>query len=155
MPTPVTEQVIAKIITTLEALRTLTGVPEMHDLLVERNRDTEVSHFPTIVVVDGNWDPDEDSFHGATVYTMEVGVECYLQAETHAELGRKMSVFHAEVVKAMLADVTLGGLTQNVTELAGFRDLDRTAGRTPQGGISVNFAVSYWTESGDPYTTAG
>jgi hypothetical protein len=145
MPDTIRERVISAV---EAAMQTLSGVT------VERNRDTEVSTFPFINVLDGGQDPDYGT-HGLTRYVMTVTLELFVSATTEAGLGPALNALYGQVVQALYADATLAGLTADRTEAALTEpDLSRAEGIGPTMGAALDVTLDYWTPFGDPFTLA-
>jgi hypothetical protein len=133
------------------ALQAITGV---YNLRVERNRDTEVTKFPTLVQIDGP-QRAEHAFTGSVLYTATVRVEAYVQAnETGLTTAQMLDQLYGKVVQALAADPTLGGKAVDVTERDLDTDTDRAPGHAPGGALLCAFDVMYETAEGDPFTRA-
>lgn len=146
MPTPVREQVLAAIKVKLAAIAGIAG------LVVERNRDAEVQSFPTLVIVDGDMAADNSINSASTQYEMEVIVEGYVVASEYESLGMAVSTLQAEVVKALTADYTLGGIAFDINEMQTSVDVNRNDGQSPAAFFATVFIAQFHTKQGDPYT---
>ena len=88
----------------------------------------------------------------ATRYNLDVDVEGYARASTDALLGPAVNALYGELVKAALADHTLGGLSVDVQE-GNLQDvyIDDEASK-PTGAFAMTFTIQYSTAGGDPFT---
>ena len=148
MAVTVREQVLAAFFAKLEAI---TGV---YGLSVERNRDTEVTGFPTVVQADGPVRADR-LFSSTTTYTAQVDVEAYVQADaTGKTREEQLDELYGKVVQAVTADPTLGGLAVDVQEIELATRPDRTPGHMTGGALLASFEIMFETVEGDPFTQA-
>ena len=140
------EQVLAAIKTALDAV--LPG-------RVERNRTKEVNlktETPRLVMLDGGHELREDQT-GEDEYRLSVDVDIYAAARSDAELGPALNTLWAEVVKALQADLSLGGLTQDIRQ-ADMSDPEvlKESGAPPAITAQVSFDVFFATAERDPFT---
>ena len=146
MTQTIRERILAAFTTKLENITTVI------DLNVERNRTTEVTKYPTLIVIDGNQSTD-NSNTSFTTYQLQVSVEGYVQDDAD-KVGSAVNTLYGETVKAILADITLGNLCFDIQEEDMVVDLDRGEGHAPQMAFLLQFSVSYMTKQNDPYTLA-
>ena len=146
MADTVRERVLAAFKTTLEGL-TVFG------LSVERNRDTQVTEFPALVMRDGEPQPDDTFATYVTRYVMPVEVEGYVRTDEDGKtVEQKIDQLYGLVVQALLADPTLGGLAVDVAEQPTAVQRDTAEGHPDCGAFLTTFLVEFWTRQGDPYT---
>lgn len=143
----VREQVLAAFKARLDGI----SVP---NLLVERNRDIPVEHYPSVVMVDGGQSPDVDQ-PGVKIVRMRVDVEMYVKANTYGELAGAFDALYGSVVRAVMADRTLGDLAVDIDE-GELQDplTGREEGVGPTQATSLAFEVEYWVDPDDPDTLA-
>jgi hypothetical protein len=148
MASTVREQILAAFFTALKALE-----GTVYKLTAQRDRDTEVSEYPALVLLAGEQSADDSFATGVTRYVLTVTVEGYVQetddGKTTAE---KIDELYGKVLQAALSDRTLGGLAVDVREQPLEQQIDRSAGHPPGGAFSLPFEIEYWTRQGDPFT---
>lgn len=132
-----------------------TGLPPLvSGVRVERNRDTQVQHFPTVNVLEGALDSGEESDRestGATSYVLRVPIEMFVQTETSAALGPALNELYGRIVTLLKADRTLGGLAIDLREGASDPEIGRLPNQRPVGARELMIAISFWTAEDDPY----
>lgn len=122
-------------------------VPEA---VIERNRDIEVTSFPAVVMVDRGQSIGQDDT-GIKRVRMGVDVEMYAAAPTFDQLAGALDRLYSAVVKAVLADHTLGGVAVDVAEDdMTDPEIDRAEGRGPNIAASLGFNIEYWVAEDDP-----
>lgn len=144
MTDTIRERIIAALETKYSQISTIAG------LIVERNRDTPVQEFPTLVIIDGQQSPSYDDT-GITRYDMEVFVEGYVRAASN-DLGTANNALYGAVLKKTMEDITLGGLCFDIRERDMLPDINRNEGEKPEAGFSLLLSVSYLTKEGDPFS---
>lgn len=142
MADPVLERVVAHFKT---ALAGITG------LTVERNRDEDVTRFPTAIVFDGDLQSQEINT-GRVEHRLDLDVEIWAQAASGAALGTAINDLFARVVVAAIADRTRGGIAVDTTEQGRTFRIDRGEGGKAVGLAVVAFRIDFATADGDPYT---
>jgi hypothetical protein len=149
MTDSVREQIIAALVTALEGITGFTG------LTVERDRDTEVSRFPTLVVLAGNQTADAGSGNLVTEYRMTVAVAGFTKPAASSDPATKAAhALYAAAVKAALADPTLGGLCVDITEGETQFGLDSVEGHARLGSFETQFEILFFAATGDPAAAA-
>jgi len=138
----------------LQAFHDKLSAIEIAGLRVDRNRDTPVEDYPSIVMVDGGQVADAEN-PGVKDIEMRVDVECFVRANTPGELAPAFDEIYGKTVQAVLADRTLGALAVDIDE----DELDdpiiaREEGVGPTLAASLSFTVRYWVDPDDPYTLA-
>ncbi len=146
MPAPVA--VVERIVADFK-----TAVAGVAGLTVERNRDEDVTSFPTAIVFDGDLKSDERN-QGRVDHTLDLDVEIWAQAADGAALGTAINDLFAKVVAAAIADRTRGGIAIDTAEQGRTFRIDRGEGGKPLGLAVVAFRIEFATASGDPYTPA-
>lgn len=128
---------------------TLTGV------IVERNRDTEVERFPSVILMDGPHFLTTDN-HFIDDVEMEVAVELYVQGSAGGpNLGTLLNDLYGRVVEAMLADRQINALAIDIEEVGMDQpEPVRAQGQGPAMGSTVDFTVRYHRAVGDPFNVA-
>lgn len=148
MPTSIREQCLANFTLVFSGA---TGIGQAFaGVHVERNRDKEVSTYPSLIVIDGSQTTNNDN-SGLTFHTLAVSVEGYVQSATAATLGDDANDLYARIVKAAVADYTLSGVAVDVRESDMHFEVDRE-GSKRTAAFSVQFEIDYMTKTGDPYT---
>ncbi len=138
------EQILQAIVT---KLGNLTGVT------IERNRDAAVQAFPSLIVRDGNQETASIN-SGMTDYTMTVSIEGFVKSSSTASIGTDLNDLYARIVKAIIADYTLGGIAEDIAETGMDMLIDDMPGNAPHGAFNVTFQVKYTTLENDPYSLA-
>jgi len=145
--TPIREQVFATIKTNLEALAGFT-------VLRNPRREVRDDQMPAIVVFDGG-QQSPALWSGSKQYIATATVEVYVTGEVE-DLGPVLNDAYAQVVQAMEADPTLGGIALAVEEGAMVEpETPLEEGWAPYMGAAVEFTVTFATEERDPFTAAG
>ena len=136
----------------LEAVEVL--VASVPDVTVERNRDTAITKFPSIIVLDG---PQEEPTYlsGLISYVMLFQLEMYASGATGKAAGSALNALYGAVVAALTADQTLGGLVVDMTEGA-FEEIEigQAAGQGATVAGNLQWITTYWTPVGDPFAVA-
>lgn len=149
MALTVRERVLAAFFAKLKALES-----SVYDLKVERNRDTEVTHFPTLVQVDRPVRA-ERIFSGTITYTATIEVEGYVQDNADGKTREeRLDELYGKVVAGITSAPTLGGLAVDAIELDLDTLPDRAVGHMAGGALLCAFEVTFETAEGDPYTPA-
>lgn len=148
MSTSVREQVLAAFLAQLESV-------DVAEVTVQRNRDTPVESYPSIVMVDGGQTPDVESGPGFKQVELRVAVELFVKANLPELLAEAFDELYGKVVVAALTDRTLGNLAVDITE----GDMEdpivvREEGVGPTMCASLGFSIDYWVAVSDPYTLA-
>jgi hypothetical protein len=145
MPIPIRERVLAALAARL--------VAELPDVAVERNRDSAVSRYPALVVVDGDQAADHGTA-GITQYTAQAVIEGYAQAATPAGLGPVLNDLYGRTLAAAVADPTLGGIAVDVREREMTVVVERGEGGKPTAAFSLAIEIEFFTALGDPFAAA-
>jgi hypothetical protein len=145
--TSVREQIVQAVVTALGTITGYTG------LTVERNRPEPVARFPALVVVEGSQSSD-DSVFGITDVRLQIDVEGYVVDTTISAASTTATSLLADVVRALLADETLGGLAVDTKELSSDFAADRGEGRRPLVQFTVSVEIRFFHKPGDPFTAA-
>ena len=144
MATPIREQVLAAFSLAIETA--IVGTP------VERNRSREIPADADsyIVVLDGPQIITTD-VTGYKGYTTTVTVEIYQRGSTDQLAATALNALYADVVKAAIADYSLGGLSVDVRE-GDMPDvyIDPEASK-PTVAAGIDFEIDYQTSELDPY----
>lgn len=142
MTAPCHEQVVAAAFAALAAISGVSG------LAVLDQPDRPVDALPVIALRVGDEAP-EDIFAGELGFALEIGVTCY--AADRAAL----AVLRAKAQQALLADLTLGGLTRDL-RLAGEGPpvMDTEEGHDAAIGTELRFTLHYATREDDPFAFA-
>lgn len=150
MTLSIQEQALAAFHAALQALRDSDGVT------VYRTRDARIADDarPAINVMDGGFDIVRRET-GQTLRTLRVDVECFVGADTDAELGPAVTALSAQVEKAGVADPELGGVSQDVRlESQSDPIVGQEEGQPPAAAFTLAFEIDFWTRELDPYTAA-
>jgi len=149
MATSVREQILAAFASTVGTALPI-AIPGAG---VERNRSRPVPKASNafVILYDGPQFIVSDETC-STRYTLDVEAEGYAKASTDALLGPAINNLYGELVKAALADHTLGGLSVDVRE-SNLQDvyIDDEA-QKPSGAFALTFNITYSTAGGDPFT---
>lgn len=129
------------------ALQAIAGVP---DLVVLRNPSHEISHFPTLVLIDGGHSLDEAE--GGSVYRLAYTIEGYVAADDGDAAGDALSDLYAKTVSALLADRTRGGAAFDTLEGDLDVELSGVEGVAPHMVFELQMSARYDTEDGNPYS---
>ncbi len=136
----------------LVAVETL--VAGLLGVTAERNRDTAVTKFPSVIVLDG---PQEEPTYlsGLISYLMVFQLEMYAAGATGKAAGSALNALYGAVVVALTADPTLGGLVVDMTE-GPFEEIEigQAAGQGATIAGNLQWITTYWTPVGDPFTVA-
>lgn len=152
IPTPVREQALAAVHGRLAAV-CAPAVPGGPTLYRNRRKEVPDAAMPALNQLDGGHDdPAEETLY--TEYPLSVSVEGFVKATADEALGPALSDLHARVVKALLADRTLGGVAVDLVEGGMVADLNHGTGSAPQARFTALFTVRFWTRPGDPFTAA-
>jgi hypothetical protein len=138
----------------LSAVRTrLATIP---GATVYRNRLDPIAPgaMPAVNLFDGGHNL-KATLSGHDEYELRCDVEMYVTAANDAALGAAFSALYSQVVAAVMEDVALGGVAQQILE-GDMTDpefsLDDPS--PPLMAASLRFEIEYWTEEGDPETLA-
>ncbi len=143
-PVPVVERIVADVMTALAAIDGVT---------VHRNRDEAVTAFPAIVVFDGDVDTDPNVETGADTHALNIEVEFWVAAKDGAALGAARHTLYAQIVTALAADYTRGGVARDTQETGStFQLFTRAAGGDVLTRSAVSFRILFATKTGDSYT---
>lgn len=126
---------------------------ELDGLLVERNRDTEVQEYPSLIMIDGRQTPIESALAGSILYDLEVEIEGHValaEGEGDVNIGTKLNELYALVMQALREDHTFGDLATNLTEGEMLRDIARSAGHSPTAAFSLMVTIQFETQDQDP-----
>jgi hypothetical protein len=118
---------------------------------VERNRDSAVQVFPTVVVIDGGQIRQEPESTGFNEYVMTPTIEGWVDGETQADLGPALNELYGQTVKALMADRKLGGLAIDMAEGPLEVDVSRRENQGPVAGFALDIEVRFWTAEDDPF----
>lgn len=124
---------------------------------VRRNPDADPEHdqVPCIDQYDGGHTASEHGEHGSEEYDLTVDFELLVEGDDLTNAGTALNALYAAVVSALLADVSLGGLSQDIVERGMGVELlrDETGGGRYMAG-TLQFGIRFGTESLDPETVA-
>ena len=124
----------------------LSGIPGV--LEYERQPTGDPNKFNAVHVFDGGQSPGENE-GGSRQQVLRFTAEGYVKGGTGPEAHAALNALHADVVRAVMADPTLGGLAEvisdgdlrvDVAELASARRL----------GFAQDFEIQFATPRGDP-----
>lgn len=119
-------------------------------VLVERDRDTEADTFPSVNILEGGHEVITEN-HGLDDIAMNMTCELFEASVTMADVGPALNVLYGNVVKAAMADRTLGGLLVDLEEdNADEPVVLRQEGQGPAKAMSLDFLLRYQRKSGDP-----
>lgn len=136
----------------LARLETITAIgTDPREVTVDRNRDQNVSAFPTLVQVDGG-QQTRDRLTGADVKAMEVTVEIHLDADDPEALTDLLDAAYVAVSDAIDNGPTLGGVAIDAAELSFTPDFLRE-GKRPSVRGDLVFEVLFEHRS-DAVTSA-
>lgn len=135
----------------LEAVLAAALPPLFEGIRVERNRDAPTQKFPAVNVLDGGNERVEPESTGFNEYTMTPAVEGYVQTERSEELGPAMNELYGQVILALMADRSLGGLAIDMAEGPMTVEIGRRENQGPVAGFRVEISVRFWTAEDNPY----
>lgn len=126
----------------LARLQAITALGTDHrEVVVERNRDSHVSHFPTLVQVDGGHQ-GRGRLTGIDEKSLEVMVEIHLDADDAEALTDLLDAAYVAVSAAILGAPTLGGVAFDVTEISFTPDWLRD-GKRPTVRADLVYALDF------------
>ena len=140
------EKVLAAVKTALEG---------MSGVNVYRNRAADVlpGEMPAVVQLDGGHEVVPRNT-GETPYTLEFTVQGYATAADDDALTAAVDGLYGEVVAALVADPTLGGIASDVREVAmSAPEFLREDQEAPFAAFAVDFEVDFETAETSPYDT--
>lgn len=139
------ETVLAKVQTVLAGMAGVT---------VDRNVDTEIdpADMPAAVQFDGGHVvvPRES---GETAYTANFSVQGSVTGANRAAVTAAVDTLYGQIVTALVADPTLGGLVSDVRETAMSDPEFLTDAEAPFAEFAVDFEVDFETAEHDPNNT--
>jgi hypothetical protein len=142
--TPIREQIFAALKATLE------GVPGF-TVLRNPRREVRDNQMPALVLFDGGQNSPA-LWSGAKQFRATASVEIYVTGPED-DLGAALNEAYAQVVQALEADPTLGGLALHVEEGQTIEpEVPLEEGWAAYMGTAVEFTVTYETAERDPYT---
>jgi len=149
---PCRSQIIAALEELLGAVEGLSpGVVEVEpDSMIDIDRDI----LPRARLFDQGQQPQAD-FCGEDAYTLNIDIEIYARGESQRAALDLALLLRARAEKAILADITLGGLVRNLqfdTETAPLRSPMANQGFCR--GSAVRLLIDYATREGDPFAFA-
>lgn len=146
MALTIREQMLAALAAVLE------GITSIDNLCVERNRDTEVGEFPTLVIHDGDQAPKEGAEEDtcARYFTAIVVLEGHVQADKGENIGTTLNALYGAVLVVLFADVHLGGLSDDIREGAGDFGLYMNDSEVLTAAFSLIVEVDYAVDPTDP-----
>jgi hypothetical protein len=147
MTDSIRERIVRDVVTAVEGITGYSG------LTVERNRPEPATKFPALVVVEGAQTSDDGMF-GITDVRLLLDVEGYVAGADAVAANTSASTLMAEVVRAVLADETRGGLAVDTRETGTDLTIDRGEGRRPLVQFTVSFEIRFFHRPGDPFATA-
>ena len=142
MTLSIRERITAQVVTVLEAALT--------DVQVERNRDTAVGTYPSLIVYTGG-QRAERLGPGIDEYNLDLVLEGFVAAEDGASGHSALNDLYARAVAALYADPTLGGLAVDVQETALAEELSND-GSQHVASFILQMDLKYQTAAGDPYS---
>lgn len=147
MSTTVQEQALAALKSTLDGLAGVT---------VYRTRDAAIAEerMPAVNMLDGGWEITQRNV-GQVLWLQRVDLECFVTADTDAELGPAVTSLTGQVLTVALADPTLGDVTQDVRAERGDDPIvGQQRGQRPVAAFTIGLELAFWTRELDPYTSA-
>ena len=119
---------------------------------VERNREVpvELTRTPFVVLLDGAEVSDDMLAWGSRFVTATPSLEGYTGSTTQAATGTDSNALLAQVLTALCADPTLGGLAFDLRPGAMTPDILRAPGFPPGAAFTLELTVEYWTSQTDP-----
>lgn len=144
MAVSIREQCLAALFTRLSAIGGIEG------LSVERNRDTPVTAFPTLVQRDmpGGARLLHEAV-GVVFKAIDLQVEGFVQSDQAEDLAAAVDALHSAVLTAIAADVTLGGVAFDCR--ADELDLDQPEGaETPTAEFVIPIVLEFQHAERDP-----
>lgn len=112
---------------------------------------------PAVDIVDGGQTRHvagggDGEIFGQDTYTMRARCFGYVRSADGDALGAAISALYGQLVKAALADPTLGGVADYVREAVESLDDPEMNhdGNRPHANVVVHFEIDYVTKSGDP-----
>lgn len=145
MSAVIREQVLAAVKSTLD--NGLSGVS------IERNRMVEVAEYPAIIVRGGEMDTEFIDSH-SRAHMMQLEIECFAQAASGEALEQALNQHYGEIVQALLADHTLGGVAFDVREQSLTPMSEMDAGNKPTGAFLLVMEVEFHTTHTNPFTAS-
>lgn len=148
-PTPALDKVLVALATTLNAWPALAAATfEIDRPEDEALGNAEVPH--------GNIKHDHTSFeqftHGETLHRASVSIDMIVAVEAAATNAAQLRVFEANIVAALWADRTLGGLAQDVVPGNSNGGENVLA---DEGGRTLSIEILFLTPIGDHFTVIG
>jgi hypothetical protein len=145
MSEPISEQIV------LAVFEKLSGITGYEELYIERNRDAAVTRFPTLVLYDGDITVSYENT-GRVENFLSIRVDGYVTPIGDAQTGTLINRLCGQIVQAVLADFTLGGLCYDIEEGERSVVVSNEEGQTPLSFFSMPFVIKYSTAFGDPFT---
>ncbi len=147
MPTSYREQVLAAVFSKLSGLAHFASRRRNHINLLDPKVD-----YPALVMMDGGDDAEPMDANGRDLLRMRVDVAVAVLTKTSAELGPALSEARAQVLKALGADPTLGGLVSQV-RYRGATDPDYAdqLGQPAEAVMTLTFLIDAPESAADPY----
>jgi hypothetical protein len=147
MPTACCERIAAGVQAALQTISTISG------LQVERNRRDPLKEdeLPRLLLFEID-EVDDTLYVGEDGYAKRFGIQGAISG-TAAGAAQSANALRAEVIRALKADVSLGGLARDLVldDTGAWIGID-AASDTPMEGFQLTAAVRYATVFGDPYT---
>ena len=129
----------------------LSGITGYEDLFIERNRDATVTRFPTLVLYDGDITVSYENT-GRVENFLSIRVDGFVTPIGDVQTGTLINRLCAQIVQAVLADFTLGGLCYDIEEGERTTVISNEEGQPPLAFFSMPFVIKYSTAFGNPYT---
>lgn len=151
---PISEQITQHVLTTLAAVNG-TGGYQVALSVVRRTKAPIAAAHLQAVLHEGDDQSDPDAPLGYKGWRREYAVQVYILTNGPGgcdpdDFHSTLNVARADVEKALMVDVTRGGLAHNteISDPQEFNDVDDC------GGVIVFFSVTYRTDERDPYSPA-
>jgi hypothetical protein len=130
-----------------------TALAGMADVQAFNGRDTDIAatEMPAVVLRDGGHDV-RDGISGEASYTLAFTVEGFVTGTDEAAIAAAVDDLYGKVVKALVADPTLGGEASDVRHVSMSAPDPLTEDQdAPYAVIELDFEVDFETAENDPY----
>ncbi len=152
MADSIRERIVQDVVSTLEGIRVSNGFDlDVQSVLRARLPGVKVQEFPTILVVEQSETKDQPATPGGLLgkwaASLSVALICWVR---HEEMAREANRLLANVEKALMADLTRGGLAV-LTNLVSNEMFVTEDIEAPKAGITVVIEVRYRHAEQDPF----